>query len=185
MKTLGYLLFVALLSGCASSVKLKDLNEHKDGSYFLLSEDYTRFQVRGLSNWKWIEGLRAGKYTAVAEDAEGIYYQGAGDSVIVLANENAERYLADKTIAPMAERNSQNIWKGGDGGLWMPKHPDKSRPKIYYFLTGTAEAINDKNRMFQVGIIPSIIILNAEGDILWVPEINDQAFTDKIKIEHE
>lgn len=185
MKVFGYLIFIMLLNGCASSVKLKDLKERNDGSYFVLTEDYARFQIRGLANWKWVEGLRAGKYTAVAEDEDGVYFQGAGDSVFILANENAERYLADKTIAPMTARESQNIWKGGDGGLWVPKKADKNRPKIYYFLTGTSEAIAHKDGRLKVGFIPAIIILSAEGDIVWVPEIDDHIFIEKVKIRRE
>jgi hypothetical protein len=133
VKLLTTLLCILLLSGCAQ--KMAALKPASKNSYFVLSKDLYTTDHYGLMKYLWVHGLKAGTYRLVAEDDEGFYYQGQGDSVFFLSEERAERYLKDGYIASYEERYVNQISAaGGHGGIWFPRDPTKHQPELFYIL---------------------------------------------------
>jgi hypothetical protein len=156
--------YVALLCACTSA---SSLTKPKEDQYFVLEKDYVRTQVRGLVNNKWVEGLRAGKYTAIGEDDEGIYFAGEGDCVIVLAQEPADRYLQTGYIAPLAQRPTLS---GGHGGLWLPKPGVDREPRLFYEIRNTNE------------VRTSLVGLSTEKTFNYVSYGSEKAFLSGLRV---
>ncbi|OUR86891.1 hypothetical protein A9Q81_27575 [Gammaproteobacteria bacterium 42_54_T18] len=138
MKKLVVLLsMIVFVSGCAS--KVVDLNQPSKRSLFVIADDIYTTETRGLLNFKYVFGLRAGKYELVGEDSDGFYYHGQGDSVIVLSEERAEKYLSTGVITDYEERHREQFtFSGGVGGLWLPKNKEID-PKLYFLLNSKPE----------------------------------------------
>lgn len=124
---------LALVFACGA--KMAGLSQPTRHSHFVLEKDAYQTSVRGLLKIRWLFGLRKGTYRLVAEDKDGYYYQGDGDTVFLLSQERVDRYLQDGHIPAYLERyQRQAASAGGQGGVWMPRNPLKDTPKLYYIL---------------------------------------------------
>jgi hypothetical protein len=172
MKALILLLAVALLAGCATT--LADFKKPDNLQYFVLDKDHLRTEVRGLVKTKWTEGLRAGTYTLVAEDAEGLFFQGSQDCVIVLSGKLAERYEQAGTIASLDERNShQAVPSTGLGGVWLPKPGIRKPPRLFYDQ-------HNRTNGAAAGLIGMAIVSLTEGNLVFIPYASETDFFAKL-----
>lgn len=164
---------LSLLSGCTS---MSSLSKPQQDMYFVLERDYVRVQTRGLLKYKWVEGLRAGTYTLVGGDAYGLFFKGEGDTVIVLSQERAVKYLKNGEMTPFNERNApQFTMAGGEGGIWLPKEGINKAPKLFYVLHNTADG--------SVGGITGMAIVQmSEGAFGYVPYGDEKALVKTLKI---
>jgi hypothetical protein len=167
---------VLVLAGCTS---IEKLSPPLRASHFVLREDHVRVQVRGIASYQWIEGLRAGTYTAVGEDTRGTFYLGEGDSVIVLSQERGARYLSRKEIpAPEERAAAQNGMAGGRGGLWLPKPGVQEEPKLFYELHVSQSTLSAPS----TGVIGLVGAHLAEGALQFVPYGSERDFTARLTI---
>jgi hypothetical protein len=168
------LIATALLFACTS---LSDLKKPSTEQYFVLTEDHVRVEIRGLANFKWVEGLKAGKYVSAAEDDEGIFFKGEGACVILLANEDAESYLRDRKV-PASVQNNANVGLGsalGVGGLWIPKKGIDKGAKLFYELRNAS----DGSAMGATGVG---IVAMTEGSLGYRSYGSEKAFVESLKI---
>ncbi|TLU64659.1 hypothetical protein FE810_11275 [Thalassotalea litorea] len=126
-----FVFFISFLSlGCATG--LKDLAKPSYESYFMLDSEYT-YDIKGGFDTDWVQGLRAGVYMLVAEDEEGLFFMGQGDSVIMLKEEYARQYRRNGSIPSYHERwRKQSHFAGGEGGLWIPKKYSNKKPQLFF-----------------------------------------------------
>jgi hypothetical protein len=167
------LLLLMLISGCTS---MSSLTKPTQEQYFVLEKNYTKVATRGLLNYKWVEGLRAGTYTLVGEDHDGMYFLGEGDCVIVLSQERAEKYLQTAEITPFELRNKpQFTIAGGIGGLWLPKPGVNKEPKLFYEIRNTTDG--------SVGGMTGMAIVKmTEGSFGYVPFSDEKEFLSNIRL---
>jgi hypothetical protein len=119
----------------AGATTLKKLHKPDRATYFALEQDHVRVQTRGLLKYKWVEGLRAGRYEAVGQDGKGIYYLGPGASVIVLSQKLADNYLSNGDIPPPGDGTGPIAGKApGVGGLFIPTDLDKDHLRLFFVL---------------------------------------------------
>jgi hypothetical protein len=173
VKTIVALALSLLITGCAT---VSDLHKPAADRYFTLKQNYTRTQIQGLLKYKWVAGLQAGLYRLVGEDKEGLYFMGDNkDSVILLSEERAEKYLETGYITPFVERNvAQNTSAGGQGGLWLPKAGVKKEPRLFYTLHNTRSA---------VGLTEQAIMSMTEDSFAYIPFGAEMNFINAIEIK--
>jgi hypothetical protein len=179
---LSLALLAVATTGCPAH--WSELKKSEREPYFVLAKDYTRTEVRGIG-YKWVEGLRAGKYTAQAEDEQGLYFRGEGGCVIQLSEGKAEEYL--KT----GKSNSLQ------GGLWLPKKGVGKGPRLFYIQGGevTREQVEAAGNsqglptnMAQVaggalgGATVGAIIASGAGEVLFIGYGSETDFVAGLKI---
>ncbi len=166
-------LICAFTSGCLTFAKLQKSNDDK---YFILTHDYTRTETRGLAKVKWVEGLSAGVYQLVGEDKKGLYFAGVGDCVIVLMNEQANKYLSEGVMPPFEERYKQlPPYAGGVGGIWIPKQGVNTDPKLFFELRNTG-------LLNQFGIVALVIKDITEKSFIYIPYSSENEFISGLNI---
>ncbi|KZN37919.1 hypothetical protein N480_14340 [Pseudoalteromonas luteoviolacea S2607] len=150
-----FILFVLLLSGCATGIDISTLNRVEPTTGFILEHYIENVGETGLVSVK--EGLKKGIYKAEFEDQFGIYYRGPKNCVLV---ESSANYKAES-----------------DGGLWLPKEGSKHSPKIYAY-------IQEKNNQTaeKAGVIINALIERDWGRISFGTKIVDNTFLNQIKI---
>lgn len=176
MKNLIVLISLLTIFGCTniSNLKLPTIEQ-----YFVLEEDYMRTQYdRGLLGFTWVEGLRAGTYVLVGEDEYGYYFKGEGDSVILLSQERADKYLNERYITPFSERNGpQFATAGGEGGIWLPKNGVEKAAKLFFLIKNTTDG--------SIGGPVGIVFVNMTEDALNYVEYGDEKeLLNNIKIQN-
>lgn len=128
-------LLVALLAACTT---MADLQKPTSEKYFVLTKDHVREATHGMMGTKYVEGLRAGTYTLVAEDRQGLFFAGQGDCVLLLSEERREKYLQTGEVTPFEIRNAQQLtFAGGTGGLWLPKAGVTREPQLFWTIRNT------------------------------------------------
>lgn len=174
MKNIFLCLVLSLLiSGCMSVAKLE---KPKADAYFVLEENYTRTETRGLLKYKWVEGLKAGKYKLVGTDSDGEYFMGEGDCVIMLSQERADKYLQSGEITPFVERNKEQLtMAGGTGGLFLPKPGSKKEARIFYEVRNAVDGSAQ-------GLTGIAIVQLSEGELGFVSYANQNVFLSQLKI---
>ncbi|XLZ68245.1 hypothetical protein ABT364_17025 [Massilia sp. SR12] len=111
---------------------MSDLRPPSKQSHFVLTHDVYLSRPARVT---WVYGLRRGAYTLMREDEDGFYYQGEGDSVFLLSDERAKRYLDDGIVTPWLERYGVQLSQaGGVGGIWFPRDPAKGKIQYFYLL---------------------------------------------------
>jgi hypothetical protein len=171
---LSVIFFLVSLVSCTS---VESLKKPSADQYIVLEKNYTRVQIRGLLKYKWVEGLRAGTYILIGEDKDGFYFIGKEkDSVIVLSQERADKYLENGFITPFAERNVPQLTSaGGEGGIWLPKPGVKKEPKLFYKLHNTNDG--------SFGGITGMALVNmSENALAYVPYDEEKEFIKSIKV---
>jgi len=173
MKKIILFFIIIVISGCTS---MSSLTKPEQEQYFVLEKDYTRVQTRGLLNYKWVEGLRAGTYVLVGEDGDGMYFLGQGDCVILLSQERADKYLQTGEITPFDLRNKEQLtMAGGVGGLWLPKAQVNKEPKLFYQIRNTSDG--------SVGGITGMTIVSLTEKVFgYVPYGEEKEFLSKIRL---
>ena len=121
------LALAALLALTACPPKFASLAKPTRSQYFKLAKDHVRIEKRGLG-YTWAEGLRAGTYTLAAEDDSGLYFLGAGRSVVVMSNAPADQYV-----------KTGEITGGQKGGLWLPKSGVDKPPRLWFEAAAPTE----------------------------------------------
>ena len=163
---------VPVLAGATTLAKLQKPDH---ATYFVLEKDYVRVKTRGLMKIKWVEGLRAGRYEAVARDARGTYYLGPGTSVILLSQGFAEKYLASGEVPPVGD--GTRVLGGrelGVGGLYIPDALDNDPPKLF-FNTKVGARIG-------AGILDYLIVGSINGSLSYTNYESEKDFVSKLKI---
>ncbi|MBI4997200.1 MAG: hypothetical protein HZC22_09945 [Rhodocyclales bacterium] len=168
--------FILLVLGLAACTTISDMRKPERPQYFVLEKDYVRTQIRGLANVKHTEGLRAGKYTAVAEDDDGTYFQGAGRSVILLYNEYADAYNQTGQISESTIKADPGVLSVG--GLWLPKPNSNMAPRLFYPIHNPT----DGSKLGAVGIL---VVKATEGALAYRPFESERAFTESIRVISE
>lgn len=173
MKKYFVLFVLTVLSACTT---VADLKKPTKEQYFTIEKDHVRTQVRGLADVKWVEGLKAGKYISVGEDEEGIYFIGAGRSIIKLANEDAITYLQTGKITEAALKRKGVIESTIHvGGLWIPKKGVSAEPKLFYEIRNTT----DGSHLGLVGYTGNAL---TEGALNYIPYASEKDFVNGLKI---
>jgi hypothetical protein len=157
------LLLLVLLLAAACPPKLVDLKRTESERYFVLDQDHTRTQVRGIG-YTWVEGLRAGRYTLFAEDDQGLFFMGQPGAVIVLSSDAAEEYL-----------KTHHSPKRLDGGLWLPKPGAGAEPKLFFVWdpTGTPSA----------GVLVDAIVAAGKGEVHFVGYGSEKDWVATLKVK--
>lgn len=131
-KIIAPLLFCWICFGCA--VNPVDLKPAEDTTIYVLSETSTVTVTRGIG-FQWVEGLRAGNYHAEYEDANGVFYRGPKDCVILLVGELADEFLNSGKLPTNDEKIAkQELFSGQEGGIWMPKEGVNKEPRFYHYF---------------------------------------------------
>lgn len=176
-------LFISLgLAGCAS---LADLQDPRDPRHFVLSSDYTRVSSKGL---KPVEGLRAGVYRAVKEDAEGTYFEGYGeDCVLILAKTYAAKYQATGKVDSYLERRvAGENYGGGRGGIWLPKSGVNKEARLFYSIENANghDALHkiSAGTVYPSGIVLGTIVSATQGALGFVPYGSEVSFLSSLSI---
>jgi len=173
VKIISIFMCFIVLSGCMT---VADLKKPTKEQIFTISNDYVRMQVRGWENYKWVEGLKAGRYTSIGEDDEGVYFIGSGRSVIKLANEHAEKYLKTRKIPEEVLKNKGVLESAVHvGGIFIPKNGVNIEPKLFYEVRNTT----DGN---QFGITGYTIVMLSEGTLTYIPYKSEKEFISGLKI---
>lgn len=170
MKPLATLLFL-LLAGCTT---ISDLTPTTQKLYLLLPEDYVRIQTRGIGRDQFGEGLKAGEYTAFAEDKDGIYFRGKGKPVIVLAGKSARSYEKEKQI-PAEILNREDIYPRplNVGGIWLPKQGVNKEAKLFFEVPDPR-----KKGGISLGIAAESITDAVVGSVAYIPFGSEKEFID-------
>lgn len=163
----------------AAAVTLAKLSKPDHPSYFVLESDHVRVQVKGLLKYKWVEGLRAGSYKAVARDAKGTYYMGTGACVLMLTNKLAENYLANGDVPPEGPGLQPLEGAGpGVGGLYIPFDVTNGEPALFIIDKVDSAAVP--------GILSSVIVSALlDGKIEYIKFGTEKAFVNSLKITEE
>lgn len=160
----------------ADATTLSKLQKPDRATYFALEQDHVRVTARGLFKVKWVEGLRAGRYEAVAQDAAGIYYSGSGASVIVLSQKFADKYLANGEIPPFVDgTGTVGGREPGVGGLFIPSDLAQEPPKLFYTLK-LPSLVNGG------GIVAGVISSIYDGTLGYVNYQTEKDFVSSLKI---
>jgi len=176
----GCALVTVPFTGCTS---LADLHPPKEVQHIVLSADYVRAEHRGIAKGlKVVEGLRAGTYRAVREDADGVYFEGNGsDCVLVLVNARAEEYLSTGKVQSYEKRRlAHENYGGGRGGLWLPRQGVGKEPRLFYSIN------NDNGPVpyhFGQGITFDAIVSATNGALGFVPYGSEKEFVAKLKVQ--
>lgn len=170
-------LFIAILAvfslfGCT---KISELKKPSSAQQFFLAEDYIRVQTKGISKVKWLEGLKAGKYISVAEDNDGIYFQGEGASVILINNSNAEEFLKTGKIPEQALNTNSLPRALSVGGIFIPKAGSKKSLMLFYKLQNV-------NSGSSLGTLPMAITSATEGALQYVDYESEKNLLEKIQL---
>jgi len=156
-----------ILSGCTG---VADLKKPVKEQFFTLSNDYVRTQVRGWAKFKWVEGLKAGRYTSIGEDEEGVYFIGSGLSVIKLANEEADAYIQTGIIPEKALKGKGVLESALHvGGIWIPKEGVNADSRLFYEVRNTTDGS-------QFGITGAAIVSLTEGALTYIPYGSEKEF---------
>lgn len=172
MKKLFSLVVLLTLSACTS---LSDLRKPEKEQYFVLTQDHVRTEVRGLAGNRWTEGLKAGKYVAVAEDDDGIYFKGEGASVMLLVNEEGDAYLKSGKVPEAAEKANRFPRAVNVGGLWIPRKASGKEPKLFYEIRNTTDGST-------LGLTGVAIVSATEGALNFAPFGSEKEFVNSLKI---
>jgi len=173
VKRICILFCLIALSGCTS---ISDLKKPIKEQYFALSNDYVRTQVRGWDKYKWVEGLKAGRYTSIGEDEEGVYFIGTGPSVIKLANDEANIYLQTGKISDKALKGKGVLESAIHvGGIWIPKKGIKADSRLFYEARSTADGS-------QFGLVGITIVNLADGSLTYIPYGSEKEFISSLNI---
>lgn len=170
-KALASVLLLSLLA-CTS---LSDLKKVDKEQYFILAQDHVRTEVRGLANVKWVEGLKAGKYIAVAQDDDGIYFKGEGPCVYLLPNEDADAYLKTGRVPEAVVQDPKRFPRAVNvGGLWIPKDASKE-PKLFFEVRNTTDGT-------QLGVTGVAMVAATEGSLSFRPYGSEKEFIKSLTI---
>ncbi|WP_444925284.1 hypothetical protein ACJJI4_12010 [Microbulbifer sp. TRSA002] len=191
MRVVLFYILLTLVSGCSST--LSNLKTSSKQSHFTLQEDLYYTETRGLLEYKWLFGLRSGTYSLVAEDDDGYYYIGIGDTVLILSEERVEAYLESGEVPSYAKRyGPQFSSAGGEGGLWVPKNGPLEKAKIFWVLytdmddavtvgmgagaasSGGASGVPTVDGMVVGIVVTSVISSMANGALQFI-ELPDQS----------
>lgn len=147
---------ILLLTACG--VKMKDLDLPTKSSSFVLSKDKYTVGEFGLLKMKLLYGLRAGKYSLVAEDKEGYFYQGKGNCVIMLNSDVAIDKYSKSGELP-------DSYKGDKGGIWIPKNGVNKKIRLFHMT----DVSKTKSTNYSQGIVVGLLIDAGDGDINYIP----------------
>jgi hypothetical protein len=123
-RLLSSVLLVAAMSGCGH--KWASLRP-TSGQYFVLEKDHVREAERGLFKYKWLYGLRAGRYALEAENEEGLFFLGEGRCVLILSGQQIEEYRTTGKVLTVQQYGGNSF----QGGLWLPKQGSHETPKLF------------------------------------------------------
>jgi hypothetical protein len=158
----------------SEATTLAKLGKPDRPSHFILEQDHVRISLEGLLKVKWVQGLRAGTYEAVAQDAKGIYYMGPGTSVIMLRQKFAENYLTKGEIPSEDAGGAPKVGTApGVGGLFIPTDLTKDEPKLFFIL---------KSPPGGVGLVMGIIATLIDGTVDYVSFGTERDFVTGLKI---
>lgn len=172
MRKFFSLVGIFVLFGCTS---IADLKKPSTPQYFVLKEDYVRVQTRGLAKVKWLEGLKSGKYSAVAEDKDGIYFQGEGASVILLNNQVADDFQRTGKIPESVLAENRIPRALSVGGIFLPKAGSKKGMMLFYNL-------QNANSGASLGLLPMAITSATEGSLQYVAYDSEKGLLEKIAV---
>lgn len=160
MKTILLMLSIVTLFGCATGgVSLIDpekLNAPNKNISLDLSNEVSTVQLYGAVKAKQVEGLLPGKYTAVKEDVDGIYFQGDKKSVFL-------------------QHESMDVPSYYEGGVWIPKDTNKNVRMFVFYSTKTERPKK------SFGLIIDSLVAKDMGKMNVHPEITDKSFNETIK----
>ena len=165
-----------LVTGC-SATKISDLQPIEENKFIVLDKDYVRVQIRGVFDFKWLEGLKSGKYTAIAEDDNGVYFLSEVESVIIVANDEADYYLEYGYLPESTMLDLNRLPRAINfGGLWLPKG-DQGKPQLFYLFSNPTDGSD-------FGWLGREIVNDSEGGLVFIPFDSEQEFIDSLVI-HE
>ena len=174
--TLIIALFV--VSGCATVATLKP--PAKD-QYFVLNDAHVRDNVSGVVPQRKLEGLVAGTYTAIGEDAQGVYFACKSLCVIQLfLKPEVDSYLKTGAMSQYALSDANRFPRAlSDGGLWLPKAGVHKAPKLFYVIR------NSTGSFGNLGITGAAIWSITEGSLAFIPYESETAFIQSITVENK
>ncbi|AHL36844.1 hypothetical protein CD58_05330 [Pseudomonas brassicacearum] len=167
------LIILLVLSACTT---ISDLKKPIKEQYFVLAQDYVRTEIRGLSDVKWVEGLKSGKYVSVGEDENGIYFKGEAACVLLLANKDADYYLKNGEVSESAKSNIKIFPRPINvGGLWIPKKGVNADPKLFYEIRNATDGT-------FAGVTGMAIVEATEGSINFLQFGSEKNFVKNLTI---
>lgn len=169
-------LILTLASTMSACTSLHELKNAERAQYFVLERDHVRTETRGLAGFRWVEGLKAGKYTAVAQDAEGIYFAGEGSSVIALRDEEGDEYKKTGNIPEAALQINRYPRAANVGGLWVPKPSSRQETRLFFSVKVTP------GKDLLQGLIGHAMAQAADGSLSHIPYGSEKAFVQSLKI---
>lgn len=161
-----------IASGCTT---ISDLKPPTSKQEFHLDKDHYAVRRLGFNNDLVVHGLKAGRYTAVAEDAEGTYFQGDNPCVIVLQRQHAEEYLRTGRI-PEEAIIARTFPKAlGNGGIVLPKSGSIGKIRLFYIISNTTDGS-------FFGLAGIAIVSATEGALGYLDFQSDREFAEGLKI---
>jgi len=152
-----FLSCVFFFAACSNLAYLtKNVKPTTSDSYVLLESDTTYVVKRGVGV-TWKEGFQKGVYRPELENEFGTFYRGPAGCVI--------QFMDDKSMGPF------------DGGIWVPKDRINSKPMIYYYFN-----YNSQQAMLTGGPVVSAMLLASEGDITFIPPVDQNTFLNDIRV---
>lgn len=119
----------AFLCACATGIKPDELQAPEKLTCLDVPQGVEAHEVRGLMKFHWTTRLTPGPYIAEREDINGTYYRAPSGGIYIGRDD-----LADKPPLAMLPRTF-------NGGIWVPRDPDKE-PHLYtYFSTQEATIV--------------------------------------------
>lgn len=190
-----------MLQACGGIGYYRDnLSEPVHTSYFEIEKDIEYFQILGEKRGEHTVLIRKGKYTAISENENGVFY----------TSEHEYDYLYKMVVD--GELFNHPMVGLHQGGIWIPKSKEKN-PRLYYlfgksinyadgikFLSedrASNTKIHPENKSYDVGDPASMPVLDyaitstVVNAIIWAEigkinmsnEIPDYIFQDNIHIK--
>jgi hypothetical protein len=171
---------VALLatSACASMATLKPpAAEH----HFVLNVAHVRDHVSGIVPQRKLEGLVAGTYTAIGEDAEGFYFACKSMCVIQLfLKDEIESYLMTGAMSQATLSDGHRFPRAlSDGGLWLPKTGAQKGPRNFYVIKNSTGSGGD------LGIVGAAVVTLTESSLAFIPYDSESTFIQSITVSNK
>lgn len=117
----------------AGCIPTKQIIPSSDGGSFVLAEDVVKLND-GAFGAVWLVGLAKGEYIAFGHDEEGVYYRGPHKCIILLNEEQAQRYFeTGERPGAMDDPNKMNVLTGDEGGVFVPYDLDNEQPQYFHY----------------------------------------------------
>jgi hypothetical protein len=140
MKIFFGLMFMCLVSGCATTYDQSKFVDYSSNTYYELSENLKYTEKRGMGI-TWEQGLKKGKYFAKHQDEYGFYFVGPASAVCLDSPKCKEFYK--------------------EGGIWISKK-DKNDIRLFsvYSLSTVA-----KKDAYKAGALVGFLINSGNGTL--------------------